>query len=299
MKVLDSPLRLFILTLFVLFGISGCTNNFVDINETQNQARSEKDFVDNIGLRATPQSVVVLNLEDLNSPRIDSIPDTDTLGADVFYVKYTENVTRAFRMETTARFSVQMINVETGENLFYIDWYNPYAQVYISAGDYKMFFHSWLNYAYDSLSGKQTIFIKPEGQNNSNTFITMGGCPNCDLSYIDLNHMNISYIDFSGANFSKSNISSANLNHSNFENSNFENAYLYNSIATGVDFSNSFMKGVIFRSADLKNSSFSNCDISFGDFRFADIRNGTFCGANKEGIISNGIVYDGSTQCWP
>lgn len=300
MKALDSPLRLFVLLLFVVLGISGCQNVSVGPeNEKQNQARSEKDFVDNYNLRATPISVIALNLEDLNSPRTDSIPDTGTWGEDIVYIRYMDNVVRTFRMETTARFSVFMVNVETGTSLFYLDWNNPYIQVNIPAGDYRMQVHSWLDFVYDSTSGKQTIFIKPDNSDASYTIFTLAGCKDCDLSNANLDHLDLSHMNFSAANFSKANISSANLSGSEFTNTNFENAYLYKSVIKGSDFSNSLLKGVVLRNSDLTYSSFSNCDLSYADLRFSDISNGTFCGANKTGILTNGLIYNGGTQCWP
>ena len=136
------PLALITFSLLFFIGITGCKNLIINPSENTLRAYSEKDFRENANLRAAPNAVVAVNLEDLNSPPNDSIPDTGSIGIDEIYFRYTENVIKNFRMENSQTFSVSLVNVETHESPFYIDWNNVTVSAYIPAGDYKMILHS-------------------------------------------------------------------------------------------------------------------------------------------------------------
>ncbi len=303
MKTYGSPMP-FLMFIFLTAGIvyivsfSGCNNTVTSTVETKtNKAYSEKDFKLERNLRAIPESVIALNLEDINSPPNDSIPDTGTIGEDIVFFRYTENVTRSFRMEKSSRFSVSLTNTETGAGLYYIDWYNDNVTVYIPAGDYRMNIHSWQDYSTDSALGRQQIFIKSEDQ--SNVLITTAGCLNCDLSFINLDYMNLNYMNFGGANLNNASLARTSLIGTNFSNANLNKTYFYKSNMVYADLSHSFMQGVILRSTDLKHANIGGSDITNGDLRFADISFANFCGSNLIGIISNGITANAETQCWP
>jgi len=304
MKTHGSPVSILIYALFttaIIFMVSatGCNNSVVSPSDVKkNQARSEREFVANRDLKTTSGAVVILNLEDVNSPQVDSIPDTGTIGEDFFTIRYTDNAVRTFRMESNVAFSSRLVNAETGELVYSIAPNNNTVSVYVSAGDYKMYLTSWKDYTYDSAVGSQKIFIQPEGD-NLHTFIGTGGCPNCDLSSIDLRHMSFDGLNFSGANLNKAILGQTSLIGTNFYNANLNGTYFFQSTMPYANLSYSSMKEVVLRSTDLRYASLEGSDITNADLRFADISFANFCGTTKTGVNTVGIIYNAQTQCWP
>jgi len=302
MKALDSPLRLFVLISLILIGISGCNNTVTDpINDKLYPALSEENFVANPNLRAKIGSVIGINLEDVDAPKNDSIPDTDTTGEDVINYRFTENTLYTFRMESSGNYDVRFFDKSTKGWVFYINPINNNVTLNIPAGDYEMHIVSWRNFMYDSASGFQNLFIQPEGVIDPSHFkvLVSSGCKNCDLSGVKLNYMNYVGVDFSGSNFSNAEFKRCLLSYANLANTNLASAYFFGATMFHADLSHSNMQNVILRSTDLRFANLGGSDITNGDLRFSDISNANFCGANKTGVITNGIIYNVNTQCWP
>lgn len=304
MKTIGSPNSFLIFAVIIvisttLISFTGCNNTITNsINSNIYQARSEQDFVANRDLKARPGAVIAVNLEAWFSPPNDTIPDTGVRGEDLIHFRYTENAVYRIRMESSSLFNISFFNSETGQGVYYIDPINNTVSVNIAAGDYVMHINSWQNYAIDSSSIPQTLFIQPE-PDDFNIFISAGGCQNCDLSLANLKHMSFPLMNFRGANLNKANLGHTNLIGTNLSYSNLNGTYFYQAIMPYADLSYSSAQGVILRSTDLRNANIGASDLTNGDLRFADIRSSNFCGSTLTGIISNGIIYDGNTQCWP
>lgn len=304
MKTIGSPTSFSIFAVLVVISISvisfsGCNNTVTNsINSNIYQARSEQDFVANNDLRARQGSVIAVNLEAWFSPPNDTVPDTGVRGEDLIPFRYTENAVHRIRMESTARFNISFVDKLSGELIYYIDPINSYVTLTIAAGDYIMHINSWQNYEQDSTIAPQTLFIQPE-PDEFNMVISSVGCPNCDLSLANLKHMSFSLMNFRGANLNKADLGHTNLIGTNLSYSNLNSTYFYQAIMPYADLSYSSMQGVILRSTDLRNANVGASNLTNGDLRFADIRAANFCGSTLTGIISNGIIYDGNTQCWP
>lgn len=304
MKTIGSPTSFLILAVLVIIGISGisfsgCNNTVTNsINTNIYQARSEQDFVANSDLRARQGAVIAINLEDINSTPIDSLPDTGTIGEDIIPFRYTENAVHRIRMESTGRYYAYLQNEVTGAWVYFISPEQNNVTVNIPAGDYKLHLKSGVDYMYDSLVGRQTLFIQPE-PDEFNMVISSVGCPNCDLSLANLKHMSFPFMNFSGANLNKADLGHTNLLGTNFSYTNLDGTYFYQAYMPYAELHHSSMQNVVLRSTNLDHANVGASDLTNGDLRFADIRSANFCGSTLTGIISNGIIYDGSTQCWP
>lgn len=311
MKTIGSPALLLFSLIFTagiiyFFSISGCKDILTNTTgENVFQARSELEFVNNSELNALPGAVIAVSLEDANSP-LDSLPDTDRIGQDAIPFRYIENGVHKIRMEYTGEFSVRLVDRLTGAWIYVITPTNNSVTVFIPAGDYIMLLESFVNYNFDSIKGRQTIFIQPDPSISDtyepkqlNTFISVGGCKNCDLSSVNLKYMTLSYLYFKGSNFSNANLSNTILTGSNLENTNFNSANCYGSVMQFTSLSNSTMKDVFLRAVNLQYANITGSDLTNGDIRFSDIRSANFCGSTLTGIITNGVVYDENTQCWP
>lgn len=304
MKTNGSPTSFLIFAVLVVISISvisfsGCNNTVTNsINTNIYQARSEPDFVANRDLRARQGAVIAVNLETWFSPPNDTVPDTGVRGEDLIPFRYTENAVHRIRMESSSLFNISFISSETGQGVYYIDPINNTVTVNIPAGDYIMHINSWQNYEKDSTIAPQTLFIQPE-PDELNMLISSGGCSNCDLSLANLKYMSFPLMNFRGANLNKADLGHTNLIGTNLSYSNLNGTYFYKAIMPYAELSYSSMQGVILRSTDLRNANLGASNLTNGDLRFADIRTANFCGSTLTGIISNGIIYDGSTQCWP
>jgi hypothetical protein len=304
MKTLGSPVPFLMILVFmaaIIYSISiaGCNNTITNsINDNIYQARSERDFVDNRDLQGFPGAVIAINLEDFNSPAVDSIPDTGTIGEDIIPMRYIENATHSIRMESSAHHDAYLINVETGEWVYYISPFNNNVTVYIPAGDYEMHFTSWQNFEIDSSATPKTLFIRPESD-KLNMVISSGGCQNCDLSLANLQYMSFPLMNFSGSNLSKADLGHTNLLGTNFSHSNLNGTYFYQSYMPYAELSYSSMQGVILRSTNLEHANVGASDLTNADIRFADISYTNFCGSTLTGVITNGIFWNAPPQCWP
>jgi hypothetical protein len=299
MKALDSPLRLFVLISLILIGISGCNNTVTDpINDKLYPALSEENFVANPNLRAKIGSVVEVSLEPWFSPVNDSVWDTGVIGEDLIPYRVTENTVVKIRMESSSHFNAFLVDVTTGVHFLHIDPSNNTATETILAGDYVLHLNSWDNYFLDTTAGPQTLFIQPDGSPN-NILISSFGCKNCDLSGMKVTHTNLNFKDFSNSNFSNADFSYSTFFGSRFTNSNLSSAYFFGAMLYQADLSYSNMKSITLRSTDLRFANLGGSDITNGDLRFSDISDANFCGANKTGVITNGIIYNVNTQCWP
>lgn len=300
MKTLNSFLILAVITTAaIMLSFTGCENVANNsVNSDTYQARSEHDFVANRDLKTRPGAVIAVHLEDVNSTPNDSIPDTGTIGMDVIPIRYVENKVHTFRMESTARFDVNMFNIETGEWMFYMSPVYTSITVNIPAGDYRMEIRSWVDYTYDSLVGRQTIFIQPEGD-EYHTFFSLAGCPGCDLKLVNLSYMFLNGMNFSRANFDKANLAYTNFIGSNLSNTSLKAAFFYKSKLQYADISGSSAKEVGFRDSNLSNANITGSDLTNCDLRFSDISFVNFCGSTLTGIISDGVIYNGPPQCWP
>jgi hypothetical protein len=313
MKTIGSPTLLLFSLVFTagiiyFFSISGCKDILTNTTgENVFQARSEQEFATNRELRAVPGAVIAVQLEYLNSPQNDSLRDTGPIGEDIIPIRFTENSHCTIQFASSAYFDVFLVNSETGAYIYYLYPGATYADVDIPAGDYLMHFKTYTDYSTDSANAKQIIFVQPSANttgnnsspNNFNIVISNSGCIDCDLSGVNLQNMMLNGMNLNGAKLNKANLSHTNLNNAHLNRVNLNEAYFYQSLIMSADLSNSSLKGAALRNSDLRFSNLSSSDLTNGDIRFSDIRSANFCGSTLTGIITNGVVYDENTQCWP
>lgn len=279
------------------FNSYGCNNNPVNSSNTNYPAMVEQDF-QNSSLQARPGSVIVIELEDLNSPP-DSVFDTDEIGTDAIPIKYTETAQHSFRLDESTSFEMMMVRQATKEEIFMISSANPYISLSIPAGDYILLFKSHRPYG-TSETGDQLIFIQPDKISTQNTdyddaqlkqFISTRQCDGCNLSNANLSHKWLSYVSLVGANlngakfefteFDKSNLTGASIQNAafafaEFDSTDFSHTDLKGSAIISTRFKVVNFAGSDFSSASLKGSTFSGVNFNDADFSDAELSNAVF-----------------------
>lgn len=253
------------------------TNSGTQLNP--HHVRSEQEFVSNTNLRAYPGAVVVVELENLNSPPDTLHRDTGTRGVDIIPYTYLETHEHHFRLAAgsssekssgfSPRFKSKLVNESSGATIYELTPDNDSVVVTIPAGNYQLYLTSLVEFGTDSLES-QTVFIQPDtifalnrgggigevdfNPNDWHTLQTTGNCVNCDLTYGEFLY--------------------ARLLNANLTNSNMQYCDLEFAVLTGANLTN-------------VNISYSSI-VSAG-----------FCKTITTGIIATGVYYDNTTQCWP
>ncbi|MBS1494705.1 MAG: pentapeptide repeat-containing protein [Bacteroidetes bacterium] len=147
---------IFIFSICLSISFTGCSDSLTGTGPVKNQARTEEEFVANPQLKADAGSVVVVSLEDLNSPPVTG--DTGPIGEDIIPYSYTETAEHRFTIDDSSYFSMKLVNDLNGEVILNL---NPgsTATVSIPAGNYKMHLTSLLNYSADEPESK-VVFIQ-------------------------------------------------------------------------------------------------------------------------------------------
>lgn len=257
----------------------------------------EQDF-QNSSLQARPGSVIVVELEDLNSPP-DSVFDTDEIGIDAIPIKYTETAQHSFRLDESTSFEMMMVRQATKEEIFMISSANPYISLSIPAGDYILIFKSHRPYG-TSATGSQLIFIQPDKISPANTdydeaqlkqFISTRKCDGCNLSNADLSHKWVDNISLVGANLNGARFDFTEFDKSTLTRASIQNAIFRFSVFDSTDFSHTDLKGSAiistrfkrvnfagsdFSNASLKGSTFSSVNFNNSNFTDAELSNAVF-----------------------
>lgn len=293
-----------IILMVLFFNSYGCNNNPVNSSGMRYTAVTELDFQNN-DVRARPGSVIVIELEDLNSPP-DAVFDTDEIGTDAIPVEYTETAEHTFRLDESsmldngaAAYEMTLINAETNEELFTINNVFSHITRSIPAGNYVMVFKSNRPYG-TSETGNQVIFIQPDRSGTGNTdydedqlkhFISTGECNGCNLSNANLSHRELYNVSLVNANldgakfefteFMKSNVHratfrSASFSYSEFDSSNFTNTDFSGASIIFTHFSSSDFTGAVFSGATLRGSDFINTNFTRANFYDAELSDAVF-----------------------
>lgn len=286
------------------FNSYGCNNNPVNSSSRRYTAMTELDFQNN-DLRARPGSVIVVELEDLNSPP-DSVFDTDMIGTDAIPIEYTETAEHSFRLDeasildnSATAYEMTLVNANTKEELFTINNVLSHITRSIPAGNYVMVFKSNRPYG-SSETGNQVIFVQPDRPGTGNTdydeeqlkhFISTRECNGCNLSNANLSHRELYNVSLINANldgakfefteFMKSNVHGASFNlasfsYSEFDSSDFSNTNFTGSSIISTHFSASNFTGANFSSATLRGSDFLNTDFTSANFYDAELSDAVF-----------------------
>ncbi len=261
------------------FYFSGCSDSVTSTGGTipanKHQARSEGEFNLNAGLKAFPGAVLVVDLEDLNSPVGNVGNDTGPIGEDVIPYTYSETAIHRIRLGEEVHFKARLVS-ESGEVIYQLNNPDDSVRVTIPAGNYKLYLTSRVNYGSDTL-GRQAVFIQPDleaiasgggvgsqggfDQADFNTLMKTRKCIKCDFMGINLQGYNLAYVDISYSDFSLSNIAFINFSHATLNHVKF-----YPNYSTTVDFSNA-----TFNHTDLSKSNFYDVDFSHATFDSSDI----------------------------
>lgn len=285
-KIYKTILSAFIFLASVMY-TGGCSDspltNTTTIKKTY-KARTERDFADK-NFKAEPGAVIVLNLEDKNSPPDPEWFDTDIIGIDIVPIRYTETAKHHFRIDEESNFEMSLISDSSKQVLFELTPENMETDVMIPAGDYRMIIESLEIFGSDTLD-EQTVFIQPDrettGSANTdydpaqlNTLISRKSCVNCDLSNAILPGANLSY-----ANLWFANLNNAILTNANFQSADLNRANLRFARAFSANLRNAYLNGAILQNANLSGSNLSNANLSNADLRDADLEDANLANAN-------------------
>lgn len=255
-----SILSSLIILIALYFGANGCNNNPVNSTQRHYPARTEPDFAD-ASLYAEPGSVIVVDLEHLNSPP-DSAFDTDEIGIDAIPIRYSETAEHSFRLDESVAFEMKLVKEGTKEEIFDLTPADPQINITIPAGKYIMIFKSHLTYCTDCAAKSQTIFLQPDRtvSNSGNLdynpdqlshFLSTKECIECDLSSANFSNITFHKVTLDKANLSHATFSDVTIDSSNIRNANisytFFISHLVQTTIIGSDLSGS----------DLSNSHFS------------------------------------------
>lgn len=259
---------------------NACNNNPINSTKTYYPARTEPNFSDP-SLNAEPGSVIVVDLEHLNSPLYSSF-DTDGIGTDAIPIRYTETAEHSFRLDEPAAFEMKLIKKGTKEEIFELTSADPEINITIPAGDYILIFKSHLTYCTNCVTKSQTIFLQPDRtvSNSENLdynpdqlshFISTRECNECDLSSADFTRMNLHKVSLDKADLSHAIFRGTTIDSSNIRNANIRNATFTAHIEALTTIMGSDLSG-----SDLSNSRFSpqrvgGCNLTKTNFESANL----------------------------
>jgi len=289
---------------------SGCSDSVTNSTGTvtpTRQAMVERQFALSSSLKAEAGAVIVVDLEDLNSP--SSPEDTGPIGEDVIPYNYASTAEHRFEIGSSSNFKMKLVSDLTGTTLFELDP-NSFIVVTIPAGSYKMHLISLETYS-ASDSASNVIFIQRNSEtaftsslgggynpNDLNTFLQTRKCYQCDLNNADLSKMNLRKIqltfcfmrivdlhqsdltdsDCADNEFINSNFTGANLTNVDFSGRQGRKFFMANNMskvkAIGTKFTN-----LEFYAVDIDSGFFSRCDFS-GDI----IRKISFTNSKVTGV---------------
>lgn len=303
--------------------IYGCSDSPLTNTQTGTtyKALTERDFADK-NLKAEPGAVIVLNLEDKNSPSDPEWFDTDLIGVDIIPIRYTETAKHHFKIDEESGFEMSLMNDSSKQVLFELTQQNEEIDVMIPAGDYLMIITSLEDFKPDSL-GSQVVFIQPDteatGSANTdydpaqlNILLSTKRCSRCnlrhanlsranlylaDLSYADLDYANLFLTDLRNANLSNAHLyltdlGNANLSSANLTASNLTSAKLTNAKLTDAKLTNAKLRNTSLKMAFLRNTDFINAELRNVDLEFA-VGNANFSSAKfKDVNLTKGFFQD-------
>jgi len=307
-SILFQIFTLAVLVISVNF-ISGCNDSVINSPGTTapfRQSMVERQFALSSTLKAEAGAVIVVDLEDLNSP--SSTEDTGPIGEDIIPYTYTETRQHRFEIADSSNFKIKMVSDATGTMLFELNSASSIV-VTIPEGNYKLHLISLENHSpSDSLS--DVIFIQPNTEtafmgsgagnysdDDLNTLLQTRRCFKCHLDNANLANMDLREVKIAISSMQNINFSKADLRNSvfglngiqgNFDSTKLDNANMpFNAFSScsmngtsikNVNFHRSLLwvtfENIIQNSAAATN--FSGCDISLTKFKQCRISNAVF-----------------------
>jgi uncharacterized protein YjbI with pentapeptide repeats len=277
---------------FTIF--SGCGDSVTNsaVTTALRQAMVERQFVLSSSLKAEAGAVIVVDLEDLNSPA--GADDTGPIGEDIIPYNYTSTAEHRFEIADSSNFKIKMVSDSSGATLFEL---NPASStvVTIPAGNYKLHLISLENYSVSD-SASNVVFIQPNTEtaftsslsggynpDDLNTLLNTRKCVKCNLDNANFDQMNLSGVtiglsSLQYAGFNYTNLQNAtivgNVIRSNFyaadlRNANMQLNVFYESLMNSCLLDNTnFHRSILFLTIDYSNplgysnTNFSGCDLS-------------------------------------
>lgn len=275
--------------------IYGCNDNpLTNTNGKTYKAVTERDFQGK-NFKAEPGAVIVLNLEDKNSPPDTGWYDTDVIGIDIIPIRYTETAKHNFKIDKDSDFEMSLISDSSKQVLFELTKQNTEANITIPSGDYLMIITSLEDFKPDSL-GSQIVFIQPDTEILSsantdydpvqlNTLLSTKTCVRCNLESADLHNANLRDADLNSSYLRGVNLSGAYLVNVNLSNAalwiaNLSNAFLWHANLTSASFVNANLHGANFYRANSTQALFNNANLTGTNFRNAILNNANLSHAN-------------------
>ncbi len=322
MKTLNSILILIALAAVCIYAVTftGCSDTITSSIGTAPKtykALTERDFADK-NLKAEPDEIIIVNLEDLHSPIDPLIFDTDLIGIDIIPYTYIDTVEQTLTIGDSSYFTISLINENTKQVVYELTLQHNNITVTVPAGDYLMVITSLEEYKQSDSSASQLIFIQPDtdAKNKGNhpeevdyntrllyRFFQTNRCSGCDLTNVNLSNQTLNGADLSWANLNnaklrRTNLSNANLNGTRFISADLTLANLHRSNSEDARFTNAKLEAANLTNANLKGTNFENANLTDADLSFANISNANFCGATKTFMIRTGVIINSYPYCW-
>lgn len=280
--------------------VNGCNNNPVNSTSTQYKTLSEPEFSDP-SLRAEHGSLIIIDLEHLNSPSRPNSFDTETTGIDAIPIRYSETAERTFRLDESAKFEVKLLKDPSKEEVFLLTPANPEITINIPAGDYTLFFKSLKTYGSDSTT-TQTVFFRPNELRPGSTggidpmqqLITTGRCDSCEFRYPAFPPLeNVSLVGAKIYAGKFSSVNNADMRWITIENSEFNKINLKNTNLYDADILNGTFTQVNYNNVNFGRAKLNFCrfpDDGFVGAQFNSTVN--FSGASFKKTNLGGAVFD-------
>jgi uncharacterized protein YjbI with pentapeptide repeats len=287
----------YIFLMYLLFVVSflgamaGCsdsiTNSGASLIDTRT-ARVEGDFAANPNLKTVPGAVVIVEMEDLNSPVREG--DTGPIGEDIIPYTFNETAQRRFTIGDSSYFTMKLVSDSAGAVVVELVP-NSTALVNVPAGNYKMHLISLVKYS-DAEPEPQMVFIQKDNRDNPNDLnmlLQTNKCTACDfyrvnlrgkvfpeVPKLELTYSNFYYADlretkmrkaeitsclFSGTDMTGANLDSAFVMNTKFNSSELLSMSLNGTVMLRTNFDNSILGGTG-ENLNMGICNFSSCELS-------------------------------------
>ncbi|MBS1494703.1 MAG: pentapeptide repeat-containing protein [Bacteroidetes bacterium] len=313
-KNLKSIEAFFLFLVTVSFTVlSGCSDTLTNSTGTvtENQTKVEREFSLSSVLKASPDELIVVDLEDLNSPSVSG--DTGPVGEDVIPYTYTKDINQEFRVAPFSTFKIKFVSDATGDTLAQV-FPGGFAQLSVPAGNYKLHLISFDSYSSSDLSSN-IIFIKPSvSGSNIVTHLKAKECIECNFKNTDLSGMNFTDVTLSRSSFTGVNLRNANLRNAyvdscRMENTNLDSANLINSWLPGTKwgegsslqyavFDSAYMVGCEFSKVQMKGVSINRVHFARTNILYSNMLNATVINSDFDEvkIYGSGFSYTNFTK---
>jgi hypothetical protein len=252
--------------------------------------------------------VVALHLEHFNSTSPGSYPDTDTIGTDRILYIARDTVLLTYRPEESATYNLKLYDTKTGVELFDAGQHDEPFTITLPPGHYDMLVGSMIPFGVDTM-GFQWVFVQPDHEMFPDTggvktvanktvywYLTAaaGRCYRCELSNINLGDVDMVGVDLELSNMRNARLGGINMQNAQLSGVNLTGALISQANLAGIDLSQANMAG-----ADIRNTNFEFSLLLGTNLTDAKANGANFCNTSRNGWITQGMITDTTTKCYP